>query len=157
MTTQEMSVLGAQPFLRGMPADQLARLAELCTHVSVPAGQRLFEEGSKADKFWIIDAGQVALDAIVPGRGRLIIERLGRKDVIGLSWMMPPYQWHYGAITTQAMQAYEFNVPAVRAACEADPVLGFELSRRFSAIALHRLQATRIKLLEACAQPEMRN
>ncbi len=156
MTTQEMSVLGAQPFLRGLPDDQLVRLAGLCTHVSVPAGQRLFEEGSTAGKFWIIDAGQVALDAIVPGHGRLVVERLGRNDVIGLSWMLPPYQWQYGAISTQAMQAYEFDAPAVRTACEADPVLGLELSRRFSAVALRRLQATRAQLLEACARPEMR-
>lgn len=157
MTTAEMSVLGAQPFLRGMSAGQLAQLARHCRHVTVPVGQRLFEEGSTADKFWIIDAGQVALDAMVPGRSRVTVETLGRKDVIGLSWLLPPYQWRFGAITTQPMQAYEFDARAVRAACEADPALGFELSRRFSAIVLRRLQATRNRLLEACARPEMRS
>jgi len=154
MTTQETSVLAAQPFLRGMPPAQLRELAGLCEHVMVPAGQRLFEEGSTADRFWIIDAGQVTLDASVPGQGRVIIETLGRNDVIGLSWMQPPYQWRFGAVATQPTQAFAFDARAVRAACDSDPVLGYELSRRFSAVVVHRLQATRARLLEAWAHPE---
>jgi CRP/FNR family cyclic AMP-dependent transcriptional regulator len=153
MTTFERSVLGAQLFLRGLPPGQLATLAELCRHVTVPPGQRLFEENSRATRFWLIDAGQVALDVRVPGQGQVQIERLGRGDVIGLSWMLPPYQWRFGAVTTQRMQAFEFDAPAIRTACDADPALGYELSRRFSAIIVHRLQATRFRLLEACSAP----
>ena len=146
----ELSILGAQPFLRGMAGAQLAELARACQHVTVPAGQRLFDEGSPAGRFWIIDAGRVVLDATVPGQGRVVIETLGRGDVIGLSWMLPPYQWRFGAITTQPMQAFEFDARGVRAACAADPVLGFEISQRFSAVLLRRLQATRSRLLTAC-------
>jgi CRP/FNR family transcriptional regulator, cyclic AMP receptor protein len=152
MTSQQISVLGAQPFLRGMPSAQLAELAELCEHVSIPSRQRLFDEGSRADRFWVIDAGQVTLDASVPGQGRVIIETLGRSDVIGLSWMLPPYQWRFGAVATQPTQAFVFDAPAVRAACDADPLLGYELSRRFSAVVVRRLQATRAQLIEACAR-----
>jgi CRP/FNR family cyclic AMP-dependent transcriptional regulator len=153
MTRQQTSVLGAQPFLRGMPAAQLAVLAELCQHVTIPSRERLFDEGSRADRFWIIDAGQVTLDASVPGQGRVIIETLGRGDVIGLSWMLPPYQWRFGAVATQPTQASVFDARAVRAACDADPVLGYELSRRFSAVVVNRLQATRARLIDACSRP----
>jgi CRP/FNR family transcriptional regulator, cyclic AMP receptor protein len=154
MTEQETSVLAAQPFLRGMPPAQLRELAALSEHVTVPAGQRLFEEGSTADRFWIIDAGQITLDASVPGRGRVIIEALGRNDVVGLSWMHPPCQWRFGAVATQPTQAFTFDARAVRAACDADPVLGYEVSRRFSAVVVRRLQATRARLLESKAHPE---
>jgi CRP/FNR family transcriptional regulator, cyclic AMP receptor protein len=153
MTTYERSALGTQPFLRGLPPGQLAILAGLCRHVTVPPGQRLFEEDSRATCFWLIDAGQVALDVRIPGQGQVQIERLGRNDVIGLSWMLPPYQWRFGAVSTQRMQAFEFDAPATRAACDADPALGYELTRRFSAIIVHRLQATRLRLLEACSAP----
>jgi len=155
MTSVTASVLAAQPFLRGMPADQLDALAKLSRHVCVPAGQRLFDEGTTADQFWIIDAGQVRLDASVPGRGRVTIEMLGRNDVVGLSWMHPPFQWRFGATATQPMQAYAFDARAVRAACDADPVLGYELSRRFFAAVTRRLQATRARLLEAYEKIEV--
>ena len=156
MTTVTPPILAAQPFLRGMPPAQLDALAGLARHVRVPAGQRLFDEDATADQFWIIDAGRVQLDASVPGRGRVTIETLGRNDVVGLSWMQPPYQWRFGATATQPMQAYAFDARAVRAACDADPVLGYELSRRFFAAVVHRLQATRARLLEAHARIESR-
>jgi CRP/FNR family cyclic AMP-dependent transcriptional regulator len=156
MTAVTASGLAAQPFLRGMPTDQLDALAKLSRHVNVAAGQRLFDEGTTADQFWLIDAGQVRLDASVPGRGRVTIETLGRSAVVGLSWMQPPYQWRFGATASQPMQAYAFDARAVRAACDADPVLGYELSRRFFAAVTRRLQSTRARLLEAHAKIESR-
>jgi CRP-like cAMP-binding protein len=153
MTEQETSVLAAQPFLRGMPPAQIRTLAGLCAHITVATG-RLFEEGAAADWFWIIDAGQVTLDASVPGRGRVVIETLGRSDVVGLSWMQPPYQWRFGAVATQPTQAFAFDARAVRKACDADPVLGYELSRRFSAVVVRRLQATRARLMDASSHRE---
>src|SRR5260370_3406678 len=117
MTAQEKSVLGAQPFLRGLPDDHLATLAGLCRHVAVPSGRRLFDEDARADRFWLIDAGQVVIDTTVPGRGRLIIETLGRGDVTGVSWLLPPpYQWRVRAVTTHAPPALEFACPALRPA-----------------------------------------
>jgi CRP/FNR family transcriptional regulator, cyclic AMP receptor protein len=147
--TEQMSALTALSFFRSLPPDRIARLAETACHISVPAGQRLFDEESPARKFWIIDAGQVALDTLVPGVGRVVIERLGRGDVVGLSWLQAPYQFRYGAVTTQRMQAYEFDAVAVRAACQQDPALGYALMDRFLAVALHRLQATRMRMIEA--------
>ncbi len=154
MTNPATTILGAQPFLRGMPPRQLAILAGLARHEKYQAGQRMFEEDCVADRFFIIDAGQVTLDACVPGRGRIILERLGRSDVVGLSWLMPPYQWRFGAVASQPMQAFVFDARAVRAACDADPVLGYELSRRFSAVVVRRLQAARSRLLEAAAHQD---
>ena len=79
----------------------------------------------------IVDVAQIG--SPVPGRGRLIIATLGRGDVMGVAWLLPPYQWRFGAVTTQPMQAYEFDARAVRAACDEDPSLGYELGRRVSA------------------------
>jgi len=150
---QELSQLRSQPFLRGMPPDQLAELARLSRHVAYPAGERLFEEGRTADTFWIIDAGRVTLDASVPGQGPVTIETLGRGDVLGLSWLVPPCQWRYGAVTATGVQAFAFDGRAVRAACAAGPVLSAEVYRRFCAAVVHRLQVTRARLVEACCHP----
>jgi CRP/FNR family transcriptional regulator, cyclic AMP receptor protein len=154
MSPQNASILSRQPFLRGLGDKHLAMLAELCTHALIPAGQRLFEEGATADRFWLIDAGQVTLDAMVPGYSRVVIETLGRGDVVGLSWQLPPYQWSYGAIATQPTQAFEFDARAVRQACDDDPALGYELGQRFSRVMVHRLQATRARLVEVCARTQ---
>jgi CRP/FNR family cyclic AMP-dependent transcriptional regulator len=146
---EEVQLVGALPLLRGMPPEQIARLASLARHVSLPRSHRLFEEAAPADRFWIVDAGEVALDVLVPGDGRLVIETLGRGDVVGLSWLVPPYQWQFGAVCTQPMQAFEFDARAVRAACAEEPAFGYAIETRFMTVALHRLQATRGRLLQA--------
>ena len=94
---ESISLVGAHTFLHGLSDAHIARLAEVARRVSLPAHYRLFEEGGTADRFWLIDAGQVALDLLVPGQGRMVIEMLGRGDVIGLSWLQQPYQWRYGS------------------------------------------------------------
>jgi CRP-like cAMP-binding protein len=152
-TTGQASIIGAQAFLRRLPASDVERLAAMARHVCIPAHTRLFEEGSPARAFWLIDAGQVALDTLVPGVGRVTIEQLGRGDVLGLGWLHQPHQYDYGAVTTQPMQAFEFDAVAVRAACEEDPAFGYALLERFLAIAAHRLQATRSRLIDMDWRP----
>jgi CRP-like cAMP-binding protein len=147
--TECVAIIGAQPFLRQLPASQIERLAACAEHVSLAAGTRIFDEGAPARSFWLIDAGQVAIDTLVPGDGRVIIEMLGRGDLLGLSWLAPPYQFKYGAVATQPLQAFQFSATAVRAACGGDPALGYALLDRFLAVAARRLQATRARLLDA--------
>jgi CRP/FNR family cyclic AMP-dependent transcriptional regulator len=145
--------LAGHQFTRGMPADYVAALSEAAKHIKVPARHRLFDEGGTADRFWLIQAGQVALDMNVPGRGLVVIEALGMGDVIGWSWLYPPYQWRLGAVALRPTQAFEVDGPAVRQMCARDAGFGYELTRRFLAVVVHRLQATRTRLIDISAQP----
>ena len=149
------SVLGTHPLLRGLAGPRSSRLAGHAQAVVFPDRHRLFEEGQPASRFWLIEAGQVALDAIVPGHGRMVIELLGRGEVVGLSWLLPPYRWGFGAITTQPVQAFEFDAQAIRAACQQDPAFGHEMTDRFLRVALCRLQDTRKRLLDVSAHPDL--
>lgn len=156
MSPLEKSIISAHSFLHGLAPDHVARLARHGQPVRLPARHRLFEEGGTSDRFWLIEAGQVALDAMVPGRGRTVIELLGRGDVVGLSWLFPPFRWGFGAVTTQPLQAYEFDARAVRAESGEDAGFRQEITERFFRIALRRLQATRGRLLEEKAHAEPR-
>jgi len=146
------SALAGHQFLRGMPGDHLGLLAGAASLVDVPAGHRFFAAGRMPHQFWLIRAGQVALDVDVPGRRRLIVETLGRGELVGLSWSLPPGQWQFGAVATQPTEAFEFDAAAVLRCCDDDPAFGYELTRRVLAAVAHRLQATRARLLEASAQ-----
>jgi CRP/FNR family transcriptional regulator, cyclic AMP receptor protein len=155
MSTQDIPVLGAQRFLRGMPDAHLARLAAACRHVAIGAGQQLCHEGETASRFWLIDAGQVTVDVSVPGSSRVIIDILGRGDLLGLSWMLPPYQCRLRAIATQPTEAFEFDAQSVRAACDSDASLGYEFTKRLSGVIVRRLQATRTRLLDVGSRADV--
>ena len=108
------AALAAQPFLRGMPPSQLSRLAEAASDVKFPKGHRIFDDGGYAAAFWLIQGGHVSLDMQVPGEGPVIIDSIGIGELLGLSWLFPPYRWSFGAVCVSPVEAFEFDADAVR-------------------------------------------
>lgn len=143
--------LGEHEFLHGMADRHLATLARACWVAPVRAGHRLFEEGGTAHRFWLLRTGHVALDVQAPGPHGLLVETLGPGDLVGLSWLVPPYEWQFGATAVQDTVTFELNALAVRAACAEDTALGYELLRRIMAAAASRLHATRVRMLDLYA------
>ena len=141
-------------FLRGMSPEDVELLSGAAVRVSIPPGRRLFDEGATADKCWLLTAGHVALDLHrQPGQPNLIIETLGRGDVLGFSWLAPPHRWQFGAQTVEPTTAFELDGPDVMALCDRHPELGYQLALRMLAAAVRRLQATRIRLLDLYGAP----
>jgi CRP/FNR family transcriptional regulator, cyclic AMP receptor protein len=141
------AALAAHPFLRGMSADRLGVLAEAARHVTFPARYRLFEDGGTASRFWLIQCGHVSLDLHIPGEGPVVIETIGMGELLGWSWLFPPYKWAFGAMTITAVEAFEFDAPMVRERCAAYPELGYEFNQRVTRVLAKRLQSTRIRLI----------
>jgi CRP/FNR family cyclic AMP-dependent transcriptional regulator len=139
--------LATHLFLHGMREDHLAVLAQAATEVMIPAGHHLFEEGGNARRFWLIESGRVALDLQIPGEGPAVIENIGMGELLGWSWLFPPYQWAFGAVTVSDVRAFEFDAASMRARCAAEPEFGHELTRRVAVVLARRLRTTRIKLL----------
>jgi CRP-like cAMP-binding protein len=146
--------LTAHGFLRGMPRELLAELAPTASLVEIPAGRRLFEDGGHAAHFWLIRSGRVALDLHVPGHGWVVIDTLGLGQVVGWSWLLPPYSSAFGAVALQPTEAFQFDSREVRERCAANLDLRDELNRRFLAVAADRLHASRARLLERYGPPE---
>ncbi len=147
MMEMNAAALAAHPFLRGMSADHRGALAEAACDVRFPAGHLLFEEGGYAARFWLIQSGRVSLDLRLPGDGSVVLEHIGMGDLLGVSWLFPPYQWRFGAVAVTDVAAFEFDAPIVRKRCAADPELGYEFYQRVSGILAARLQATRLGLI----------
>jgi CRP/FNR family transcriptional regulator, cyclic AMP receptor protein len=147
MTEVSAAALATHPFLHGMPRDQLGVLAGASCDVRFPARHRIFEDGGNATRFWLIQSGHVSLDLQVPGEGPVVIETIGMGELLGWSWLFPPFKWAFGAVAATPVKAFEFDAPAVREACAADPGLGYELNQRITRVLAKRLQATRIRLI----------
>ncbi|MFI5916790.1 cyclic nucleotide-binding domain-containing protein [Dactylosporangium sp. NPDC051541] len=151
ITTYDLLV--AHPFLDGLPADQVERLSRWARRAPYRAGTRIFEERSHAQRFWLIREGSVDLQTRTPGRGEIVVETLGPGSVLGWSWMFPPYRWHFSAVTVDPVLSVVLDGVGVRALCRDDPVLGYELTTRFMAVVVDRMQATRARLLDLDEAP----
>ncbi|MFI5675528.1 Crp/Fnr family transcriptional regulator [Streptomyces cellulosae] len=146
-----MNVSVTPSLLRGLPTEHRTRLMRLAREVDVPQGARLFEEGRRADRFWIIRSGKVTLDMHVPGRRSPVIETLGSGDLVGWSWLFEPYVWQLGAQAVTPVRAHEFDAVAVRLLVADDPDFGRAVEHWAGRVLAHRLHATRIRLLDLYA------
>lgn len=137
--------------LTALPQKQRDRLMELAREVSFPEDTRIFEAGGTADRFWVIRSGAVSLEMQVNHLHRTTVAGLGAGDLLGWSWLFPPYRWDFGAVAFSQVRAYEFDATAVLELCEEDPRLGLTLVRGVAEILAHRLEMTRGQLMEQYA------
>ncbi|MGW0581308.1 cyclic nucleotide-binding domain-containing protein [Streptomyces sp. NPDC002920] len=138
----------ATKLLTALPPLQRGRLMELAREVSFPEDARIFEAGGTADRFWVVRSGAVSLDQQVTSVQRVVVASLGAGDLLGWSWLFPPYRWDFGAEAFSPVRAYEFQAQPVLKLCEEDPALGMTLVRLVAEILAHRLELTRGRLME---------
>jgi len=143
-----VSILDAQPFLRGMTARQLELLMENSMLAEFNAGDTILNKGDSANRFYLILEGLVELESRGLEGETIRIQSLGQGDVLGWSWLFPPYYWHFDARAVTAVKTIFFYGTRLRELCEENHDLGYELMTRFSGIIIKRLQAARHELVK---------
>jgi CRP-like cAMP-binding protein len=141
-------LLAAHPFFADLDPRFLQVVAGCAANGRFPAGTFLGREGEPANQFYLLRHGKVALQIHLPDRGALTIETLEAGEVLGWSWLFPPYRWHFDAQALELTRALVFDGQCLRAKCDADHDLGYALMQRFAHVMLQRLQATRLQLLD---------
>ncbi|MGW7097965.1 Crp/Fnr family transcriptional regulator [Streptomyces sp. NPDC054838] len=134
-----------------LSAEHRARLMALAREVNFREGTRIFNEGSRAESFWIVRSGTVTLELPVPGHRAAPIESLGPGELVGWSWLFPPYAWQLGAEAMTLVRADQFDAPTVRLLMDADPAFGSAIGHWVGRVLAMRLQQTRTRLLDLYA------
>lgn len=119
--------------------------------VNFREGARIFDEGTRAESFWIVRSGTVTLEIPVPGRRPTPIESLGPGELVGWSWLFAPYVWQLGAEAMTPVRAYEFDATTVRMLMDADPAFGSAIGHWVGRVLALRLHQTRTRLLDLYA------
>ena len=146
-TTLEPS-LASQPFFEGLSAPHLALLTGCTSNAVFNAGELIFHEGQPADRFYLLRHGRVGLEIFPPAGGALTIETLEEGEVLGFSWLFPPYKSRFDARALTLVRALSLDGACLRRKCENDTALGYELMKRFAPLILARLESTRMQLLD---------
>lgn len=138
----------AAPALAGLDPRLLDLIAGCGRTARFAAGELLFRAGGPADDFFLIRHGAIALELPVPQREPVTIETLHDGELLGWSWLFEPHRWTFDAHAVQDTTVVGFDGACLRGKCETDHELGYQLMRRFAAVLVDRLQATRLQLLD---------
>lgn len=140
------------PLLKDIPASVCHKLVERTHLRHYQPGEYLFREGEAADRFYLIREGHVALEVKAPGRAPVICQTLGAGEIVGVSWLIPPYRWSFDARAVESTRAIAMDAACLRGKCEADHDLGYEMMKRFMPALLQRLHSTRLQILDIYGQ-----
>jgi CRP/FNR family cyclic AMP-dependent transcriptional regulator len=132
----------------GLSTQQQAAIFAFAESVSFDTGQYIFHQGGAADRFYVITGGKVSLEMSDPGRGSLVVQTLTAGDVLGWSWIVKPYTWHFDARAIEPVTLLAFDAARIRWLFEAEYELGYRMVGRFMEILVQRLQATRLQLMD---------
>lgn len=141
-------IVREHPFLADLDEGFCQLVSGCARNVRFEAGQYLFHEGEDADQLYLLRHGRVALESAIPGRGAITIQTLRPGEIVGVSWLFPPYRWSYDAKALELTRAIAMDAKCLRGKCEEDHDLGYEMMKRFVPILVQRLHATRMQILD---------
>jgi CRP-like cAMP-binding protein len=139
--------LAQHPFLAGLDRRYLRQLLGLASIKTFKASEMIFHEGKPANTLYLIASGNVDIETPLLGCEAVPIQTLGEGDVLGWSWLLPPYEYHYSARAVDPTEAIALDGRALRGQCEEDHDLGYEMMKRFALVIVQRLAATRARYL----------
>ena len=145
-------LIADSPTFAGLRPQDLELIAGCGTNARFEAGDMLLRDGEPADRFFLVRHGRVALEIAAPGGAPLLIDTIADGEVVGWSWLFEPYRWQFDARAVDPVAAVAFDAACLRGKCDADHELGYQLMRRMTALAVSRLQATRLQLLDVYAR-----
>lgn len=143
------SLLAAHPFLNGFDRRHvrvIARCGRLCTF---RAGDYLWRQGDIQKEAFVVLEGEIAVEIAVPNEGNVLIETIREGEVAGCTCLLKSARWRFDARTTQDGRAIVLNARKLRAAMEQDHELGYQVLERCAKALGKRLNASRLKLVEA--------
>ena len=154
MSTSSMaSLLAGQGFFAGVPERVAATIGELTSERHAGIDELLFRQGDHADHFYVVKSGLIAIEVYAPGRDPIVVEQVYDGDVVGWSWLVAPFRWSFDARAVEPSTLMDIDGVGLRDRFGDDPILGYEVMRRFVPVMARRLSSARERLVECVTEP----
>jgi CRP/FNR family cyclic AMP-dependent transcriptional regulator len=144
-------IIAEHPFFEGLEDSYMNLVVGCASNVRFKPDTYIFKEGDEANNFYLIREGKVALEIFAPQHKPIIVETLEQGDILGWSWLFPPFLWRFHAHALHDTRALAIDGKCLRNKCEENHDFGYELLKRFSQIIELRLEAARLQLIDVYA------
>ena len=149
------ATLAEHPFFQGLDPKHLHVAAHGAVEDKFDVHVYIFNEVEKAGKFYVLRKGKVALEGVSPSDELVTIDTLEAGDILGWSWLVPPYHWQYSARVIEPVQVIVLDGVYLREKCEEDHDFGYELVKRVMQAIANRLQTARTRMLYSRPKPSI--
>lgn len=145
-------LLASHPFFKDMDPGALEIVVGCCSNAVFRPGSYIFRQGEPANHFYLIREGMVSMEIYVPGHQPIVVQTLEAGEILGWSWIVPPYEWSNDARVSDTARVLQLDAACLRKKMEADKVLGYEIYKRFISVMGRRLAAARMRIVELATE-----
>jgi hypothetical protein len=147
-TPEIVAALRENSIFSDLDAEELEFLASAAVVEHMGAGHVVFRHGERAKCFYLLLKGEISIEIPAIEGPTLFLQHLKPGQVLGWSWLIPPYQWSFMARAEQEVDVLRFDGATVLARCESDPEFGYHVLRAFSAMMSERLGHARRRIMD---------
>ena len=144
-------IIAEHSFFADLDPAYTSLITGCASNVRFNPGEYIFREGEEANEFYLIRQGRVAVEIHQPNKKPIVVDTICQGEILGWSWLLPPYEWRFDARAAEATRAIALDGKCLRNKCEEHHDLGYELLKRFGQVMNRRLDAARIQLLDVYA------
>jgi CRP-like cAMP-binding protein len=148
MTSIVHDELRGHPFMQGIGESHLEKIAATASVLDVASNKQLFREDEEASATYLLLGGLVSLEIYVPTRGGVQVGTVHGGEVLGWSWLVSPYRWHFDARALETSRLIRLDGLILQDICDADHELGYTLVKRFMPVFQRRIESLRVQLLD---------
>jgi len=135
------------PFFKGMKNEHIELLSQHMEKDAFKVNEYIVKEGEPASKFFLILKGRVSIEMLSSEGKPFSIQTLTTGDIVGWSWMIPPYLSQFSVRALEATEMLVMDGELLKKKSEKNHEFGYELLKRLVSIFVQRLQATRQHLI----------
>jgi CRP-like cAMP-binding protein len=131
-----------------METKHLKKLASLAREVELAPNEIVYRKGDLGRALYLIEEGEVAIEAEVAGQGYVPTDRLGPGEFFGWSSLFPPARKMGQTRVLKPTRVMTFYAEGVRIAMQADHNLEYALVRRAGQAMIDRIKVMRQQLAD---------
>lgn len=128
-------ILREQKFFDDLNNGYFKIVSSCATTVGFDEQEYILKAGMPANAFYLIQEGKVSIE-----HNDVNVRVLEPGDVLGWSWLFPPFTWHFDARAETLVRAIVFDGECIRERCESDHTFGYHIVTLFSQLAIERLE-----------------
>jgi CRP/FNR family cyclic AMP-dependent transcriptional regulator len=142
------NILEDNLFFKEFNQEEIEILVKHSVFSSFNEGEFLLGRHQEAKYFYFIINGSVSLQVFSHEHGILELDNIQDGEILGWSWLVPPFAFHYDALALERTNAVYFDAVAIKNEMQKNHDFGFKMYSLFTPIIIERLQASRKNILE---------
>jgi CRP-like cAMP-binding protein len=142
----DVATLQTLSLFKDLTADQLEKVARLCSQEHISPGQTFFREGEPGKTIFVVKKGEVEVLHTVGGDALASMEWIGAGDVLGIRALFPPYRYLSTARSLTDGTLLEIDVVKLRELFPQDSQLAISILENSTRTILNRIASLRARL-----------